>query len=244
MSHLPLVNVFEKPYEIWEERDQTFEEMRESGNYYKKVKVRCEAKICNHIDAARHMIMKVVDNKLEWFIKDYLNQSSNYKKMRGEMPSVTPKSLSEYQRKFQSANFGQVSDDINHYGKTLSDGQYLFHGGSLPIENSKSFITERPFSTTFCPQIALRNAEWAGKAYDAGEINLFVLRVANSRTKVFCFRINGTDKGHEAEVLFAAGAKITFRSKLKIKDDKVYKFIGNKEFEKRVPFYLVELDIS
>ncbi|WP_177208198.1 hypothetical protein [Pseudoalteromonas denitrificans] len=247
MNYLPLVNVFENPYELWEERDQTLEEMKLSGNFHERVKVKLEAKLFNHVDAAKHMIVKVVDNQLERFIKDYLNQSPCYKKMRSAMPSRTPKSLSDYQRRFQSTTFDQVTTDINTHGKLLSDGQCLFHGGFFPIKTGESFTTTRPFSTSFCPQIALRNAEWAGKAYDAGEVNLIVVRTVNSQTKTFCFRVNGTDKGHEAEILFAAGAKITLRSKVKIKNGKAYKACSQyagRVLEKEIPFYLVEVDIS
>lgn len=248
MNNLPLVNTFETPYELWEMRDQTLEEVMQSGNFHKRVKVKLEAKLDNHVDAAKHMLVKVVDCQLEDFIKDYLNQSSSYKKMRSEMPSQTPKSLSDYQRKFQSGTFEQVSVDIDNFGKKLSDGQYLFHGGLWPINVGKSFVTERPFSTSFCPQIALRNAEWAGKSYDAGEVNLFVLRAANTQTKTFCFRLNGTDKGHEAEVLFAAGAKMTLRSKTLITSSgnayKVCSQIVGRVLEKKIPFYLIEVDIS
>ena len=248
MNNLPLVNVFETPYELWETRPQTQEEMIQSGNFYQRVKVKLLVKLENHVDAAKHILIQVVDNQLESFIKDYLNISSHYKKMRSEMPSRTPKSLSDYQRKFQSSNFNQVSIDINNFGKNLNDGQYLFHGGLWPVTAGKSFITDRPFSTSFCPQIALRNAEWAGKAYDSNEVNLFVLRVTNPKTKTFCFKLNGTNKGHEAEVLFAAGAKLTLRSKILIKKNgKAYKAcsqIIGRTLEKEIPFYMLEVDIS
>jgi hypothetical protein len=246
MNNLPLVNVFEKPYELWEERDQTYEEMMQSDRLHRRVKVKLKAKIYNHIDAAKHMIVKGVDNQLEEFIKNYLDQSPSYKKMRKEMPSKTPAVLSNYQRMFESSTFDQVSVEINNHGKVLSDGQYLFHGGFLPIMNvGESFITVRPFSTSFCPQIALRNAEWAGKAYDAGEVNLLVVRTVNSRTKTFCFKMKGTDKGHEVEVVFSAGATITLRSKVQVNYGTAYKS-GNtgQHLEKEIPYYLVEVDIS
>lgn len=249
MSNLPLVNTFEIPCELWETRNQTYEEMIESGDLHKIVKVRLEAKIENHLDAAKYILIKEVDRRLECFIKDSLNSSPDYRKMRREMPSQTPLSLSNYQRKFQSNTFEQVSADIKTYGKILSDGQYLFHGGLWPVTAlGGCFVTDRPFSSSFCPQIAIRNAEWGGKAYDAGELNLFVLRATNPRTKTFCFRLNGTDKGHEAEVLFAAGAILTLRNKTLIKNNGVaYKtcsqYIGN-VIKKEIPFYLLEVDIT
>lgn len=246
MNNLPLVNIFEKPYELWEERNQTHQEMMHSGTLYGRVKVRLEARLANHTDAAIHMLIRVADNQLGWFIKDYLKSSPDYKQMRREMPSKTPASLSDYQRRFQASTFDQVSIDINNYGKVLSDGQYLFHGGFLPIGVGESLITERPFSTSFCPQISLRNAEWAGKAYDAGEVNLLVVRTVNSKTKAFCFRMSGTDKGYELEVLFAAGAKIILRKKTKINYGNAYKFcpMSHRELKKEIYFYLVEVDIS
>ena len=248
MKDLPLVNVFEKPYELWDTRDQTAEEMMQSGNFCERVKVKLNARIENHIEAAEHMLLKTADIQLERFIKDYLNNSIDFKNMRKEMPSQTPKSLSEFQRKFQSSSFRQVTRDINMIGKKLSEGQCLFHGGLWPREVGESFVTSRPFSTSFCPQIALRNAEWAGKAYDAGEINLLVIRVVNPQTNVFCFRIKGTQKGHEAEVLFATGAQLILRKKTLIKSNglayNVCRQIPGRTLEKQIPFFLVEADIS
>ncbi|MBW3516836.1 hypothetical protein KO537_19300 [Shewanella sp. NKUCC01_JLK] len=247
MNKLPLLNVFEKPYELWEVRNQTPEEMMQSGCMFKRIKVKLKARLHDHVDAAKHMILEGTDNQLERFIKDYLKKSASFKEIRSQMPSKTPKSLSDYQRRFQRATFEQVSIDINNCGKILSDDQYLFHGGLLPINIGESFITERPFSTSFCPQIALRNAEWGGKAYDAGEVNLCVLRTVSSQTKTFIFRLNGTDKGHEVEVLFAAGAKITLRNKVEIRNCNVYKACRlhpGRLLKKEIPFYLVEVDIS
>lgn len=248
MNNLPLVNIFEIPCELWETRSQTLKEMMESGDLHKVVNVRLEAKIENHLDAAMYILIKEADRRLECFIKDYLNSSPDYHNMRREMPSQTPLSLSNYQRKFQSNTFEQVSADIETYGRILSDGQYLFHGGLWPVTaQDGSFVTNRPFSSSFCPQIAIRNAEWGGKAYDAGELNLFVLRATNPKTKTFCFRLNGTDKGHEAEVLFAAGAKLTLRSKTFIKHGLAYKVCSQGTgniIKKQIPFYLLEVDIA
>ncbi|NVH51866.1 hypothetical protein HU985_13270 [Photobacterium damselae subsp. damselae] len=223
------------------------EEMMLSGDFYKRINVRLEAKLDNHFDAAKHMLLKLEDNQLESFIKSYLNSSSSYKAMRAEMPSQTPILLSQYQRIFKGVDLQKVSKLVDYYGKKLTNGQHLFHGGLWPASENHSFITSRVFSTSFCPQIALRNAEWCGKAYDAGEVNLFVLRVVNSKTKAFCFRQNGTNKGHELEILFSAGATLTLRSKTFIREAKVYKSCRHdygRVLEKNVPFYVLEVDIS
>lgn len=72
--------------------------------------------------------------------------------------------------------------------------------------------TERPLSSSFCPQVALRNADHKGKGYDAGRIDLLVLRATNPRTNVFAYKRKGTNLGHGNEVLFAARANLTLTS--------------------------------
>ncbi|MGU3847378.1 hypothetical protein ACVZHT_38210, partial [Vibrio diabolicus] len=81
-------------------------------------------------------------------------------------------------------NQSDVDADINSIGKTLSDGQFLFHGGLWFSSCENEVTLRKPFSTSFCPQVALRNAEWRGKAYDQGQIDLLVLRVSNPKTNV------------------------------------------------------------
>ena len=46
------------------------------------------------------------------------------------------------------------------------------------------------------------------KAYDAGVIDLLVLKVTQPYTRVFSYKIKGTEKGNEKEVLFSSGAKL------------------------------------
>lgn len=248
MKTLPVVNIFNSSYELWSKRDATFDEIKESGNIHLMIKERLLLKICNHIDAAKYIISKQHDDAFEDFIETQLDTSIEFNNMRGEMPSQTPKSLSDHQIKYQEHNFHMVSSDINHIGKKLSTGQILYHGGFWPEYYGEEFVTNRPFSTSFSPQMALRNAHWRGKSYDADEINLFVLRVTTPKTNVFTYRIKGTDKGHEKEILFAAGARLTLKSKTLIeKNTMVYKVNPQNTLqvlEKEVPSYMLEVDIS
>ncbi|MBL0612279.1 hypothetical protein JD508_18805 [Aeromonas jandaei] len=246
---LPLVNVFNTPYELWTKRRATFEEIQESGNIHLMIKEKRIVRICNHIDAAKYILSKQHDESFENFIETQLIQSTDFNNMRGAMPPQTPKSLSDYQRRYRPHTFLLVSSDINNVGKTLSEGQILFHGGFWPNPSIGSeIITSRPFSTSFSPQMALRNANWNGKAYDAGEINLFVLRVVSPKTKAFIFRIKGTEKGHEKEVLFSSGAKLTLKRKELIDATTVaYKVDPNNNINllsKPAPSYILEVDIS
>lgn len=110
-------------------------------------------------------------------------------------------------------------------------------------------MVEHLISTTFCPQIALRNAEFNGKAYDENEINIFILKITNAQTKVFSFNFKqkGTNFSHEKEILFASKANIKIIQKTKIiENKKVSKYDKEtcKNLEKTVPAYITEVEIS
>ncbi|HFC8494433.1 TPA: hypothetical protein ACFP3Z_000630 [Neisseria subflava] len=232
MNSLPIVDVFETPYEIWTYRNATLDEgiqhLQEYGRPIFQVRDKLEKSISNAYEAAVHMALIGADNALEDHINKALNSSSNFKIWRQTMPSKTPIQLTNYQRKHTFDN--SVVQEINKIDCILSDGQFLFHGGCWMGENSigTEYITSSPFSTSFCPQVALRNAEWGGKAYDAGVIDLLVLKVTQPDTRVFSYKIKGTDKGNEKEVLFSSDAKLKLISSETIRCDyKVCKVIPN-----------------
>ncbi len=156
------------------------------------------------------------------------------------MPSRTPAEISCYQKDYQKCDLSAVSSAIDQSGSLLSREQYLFHGGLWP--GGKSFITSRPLSTSLCPQVALRNAEHKGKAYDAGRLDLLVLRVVDPATKAFVFKRKGTNLGHECEVLLASNACLTLTNQTQIRDD----YMAAK-FDcpiKKIPVYVLDVDVS
>ncbi|MCP4116454.1 MAG: hypothetical protein GY737_13800 [Desulfobacteraceae bacterium] len=247
MQNLPIVNIFSEPYEIWSMRSPTIDEMMERGLHC-QIKDRLIAKIHNHYEAATHTLLNCGCTRLDDLIKEELNNSSSFKRMREMMPSRTAQQLSDFQNKFQSTHFDSVSNIVYRDGKRLAEGQILYHGGFWSGAIGQEFVTERPLSTSFSPHMACQNANWAGKSYDAGELHLIILRVVNPQASAFCFRINGTNKGHEKEVLFETGARLTLRSKTLIKSDGVaYKacdIYAGKVLNKTIPFYVLEMDVS
>ncbi|HCG7383863.1 TPA: hypothetical protein NJ378_004723 [Vibrio parahaemolyticus] len=246
MKTMPLVNVFQTPYEVWDIRRPTHEEMLAGKTGLQKT--RLIAKISNHFEAAKYELLNRGCTRLDQHIEDVLNSSIEYKGMRELMPSQTDQTLSDFQNKFQSIHFENVSNIVQRDGKKLVSGQILYHGGFFDRNLNEEVITTRPLSTSFSPHMACQNAEWRGKAYDSGELHLMMFRVVNPQTKAFCFKIKGTNKGHEKEVLFASGAKLVLRKKTLIKNDgTAYKacdqYAGN-VLKKSIPFYLLEIDIS
>ncbi|MEF2974766.1 hypothetical protein V3473_27320 [Pseudomonas aeruginosa] len=210
LMSLPFVDTFVPPYQKWEMRRPSFEEMLSSGNPHMWIRVRLEATVANAHDAATYMGRVGADNGLGDSINRALDNSVAYKHWRQAMPSKTPDALSRYQKSYPNCDFAQVSAEIEGIGQVLSEGQCLFHAGLWP--GGDRLTTDRPLSSSFCPQVALRNADHKGKGYDAGRIDLFVLRATNPRTNVFAYKRKGTNLGHENEVLFAAGANLTLTS--------------------------------
>jgi len=217
------INVFEKPYEHWEMRNPSDQEMKEhleqTGQFLSFVKGHLKNRVDNHFEAAKHIMLEGADNGLESFIDNNLQASPAFKALRNCMPSKTPKSIADYQQRYPNCDFLKVTENIESLGTTLVGGSFLFHGGFWQKEWGSVIKTNKPLSTSFCPQVALRNAEWKGKAYDSGEIHLFVLNVVNPQTKVFALRIRGTNLGREKEVLFSSGATLTLRNKALVKSD-------------------------
>lgn len=237
---LPLVDTFFHPYEAWEERNATYEEALAASNPHLRIKVRLNASVSNAHKAAMYMAGVGADNGLGRFIEDALDDSAEYASWRRAMPSKTPSELSRYQKSYPKCNFEQVSREIEAIGQILSEGQCLFHAGLW--HGGNRLVTDRPLSTSFCPQVALRNADHMGKAYDADRIDLFVLRATNPRTKVFAYRRKGTNLGHESEVLFATGAELLLRSRDLVNTNYPAGKYGYPE--KRISVYVLAVDIS
>ncbi|WP_324011660.1 hypothetical protein [Aeromonas hydrophila] len=246
---LPLVNVFSNVYIKKSYRDRTDDECLEFLKNNENISTTVADKVKECIwfakEAADYICRVGIDDELDTFIEQELKKNINYAKMIWSMPPKTPSVLLNYKTSSNNVDLLEVDREIDIHGKYLSNGQYLFHGG-----NWDSFIdvlenTSRPLSTSFCPQIALRNAEWGGKAYHAGKVDLLVLKVTNPKTKAFVYN-NKISKAIEKEVLFSSGAKLLLKKKETMK---YHHYVGASDgswgtLEKIVPYSLIEVDIS
>ena len=206
---LPVVNVFDDHYEVTSDKKiNPFRDNQIPLNIEEEKKKQGKLIIDSHLDAAKHIVNKVIDNKLEAHIDRFLGNSEAYSKWLESMPKIFPLVLKNYQSSFPRYNKEELELEMEKLNTTLSDGQYLFHGGQWPNSKENEIILENSFSTSFCPQVALRNAEHRGKGYTQNHIDLFVLRTVQSDTKVFAYDQNKSDFGHEKEILFAKGAKL------------------------------------
>lgn len=244
---LPIVRPFGQPYEAWTSRDATYDEMlasMQAGQCSLLVDDQLIARIGNEYQAAEYMAACGVDNGLEFHIDRVLAEDLGYQQWLSAMPDVMPTALEAYQHEYPLDDYSQVDLAIHNHCASLSPGQLLFHGGYISFPLDGTLVTTRPFSSTFCPQVALREAEWRGKAYDAGLVCLYLLRVCSSDSKVFVFDPAASDKGNEKEVLFASGATLILRSASILRTDyKVQRWKDMRTESKPVNFTLCEVDV-
>lgn len=245
-----VVNVLATPYQEWSKRRTTEEEKSEllkQGLHpmeVLEVDDKLVLTVASHREAAVHMLNRAVDNGLENHIDTALATSTKFRALRDSMPLDEPEALSAYQSEYPNHDEARADEAIKTHGVEMTEGQILFHGGLWASENP-AIITSRPFSTSFCPQVALRNAEFRGKAYDDDRVDLMVVRVTQPKTKAYVFG-RESDHGHEKEVVFASGAQVTRVTETYVADVTVGKVVpGTTRVEtKKVPGYLVEIEIS
>lgn len=244
-----VVDVFRTPYENWSKRRTSIEEAMDlvknrgfSLIEALEVNDKCIAVVSTHFQAASYILRQGADNGLENHIDRALDASVEYSALRDLMPKDEPEALSSYQSRFLENDWLEADKAIKAHGVEIAEGQFLFHGGYWPYESS-SLITSRPFSTSFCPQVALRNAEWKGKAYDAGRVDLMVICVAQPKTKAYAYGRNGSH-GNEKEIVFASGSQLTRLSETWVANVTEYKMASNlRPIEKVVPAYVIEAEI-
>jgi hypothetical protein len=244
MYILPLVSTFATPYEAWSSRIATHEEIisehKRLGYFTTSINDQLIAKVNTPFEAAKYIAFVGADNGLGTHINSALDSCPNYASWKKAMPPATPYALKKYQKEYPFYDSNAVSREINTVNAKLSVGQTLFHAGLWP-RDTNVLITDRPLSTSFCPQVALRNAEHGAKAYDANRIDLFVLNVTEPCTNVYAFKRKGTNMGHENEVLFAAGASLSLKSKTCINDQ--YLACKYDMPNKKISVYVLEIDI-
>lgn len=199
--------MFRVPYEEWSYRDKTIEEMRETRQFSGMIKDYLIDTVTNHEEAAYYALKYSHNNQFQQHIDAMLNESPEYASLRHLMPKNDPSALVSYQNRCTEEDKVFADRAIKKYGTTLASGQILYHGGYWKDSTCLEITTKRPFSTSFCPQIAVRNAEWDGKAYNNGAIHLFILKVLKPKSLAYIFSRDG-EKGYEKEVVFESGTKI------------------------------------
>ncbi|MGI2859788.1 hypothetical protein ACRTDL_16545 [Shewanella algae] len=139
-----------------------------------------------------------------------LDKSTQVRMGKAAMPYLyAVPALHKYRDKPRICDLEAANIEITQHGSFMHPGQILFHGGQWPIHNNQ-IVTDKPFSTSFCPQIA------AWHAYNALLPNpnpnpvILILRVSeHCNKKAYVFKNGGAGMANEREVLFEKGAVIS-----------------------------------
>lgn len=246
--NLPIIDPFSPiPFQKWSQRNLSVDEMMEvqrtTGRIAYTANDQLLAEVHTPLEAAHYIVQEGADNSLGAFINNALDAPGAHKVWRDQMPGRTPPGIAKYQSQYPYYDRAAVDAEVHTHGVFLPVGQVLFHGGLWPIGANSMLTTTEPFSTSFCPQVALRNGEHWGKAYNAGEIHLFAVRIENPSVRAFVFRRRGTNQGHENEVLFASGIQLRLINKTLIRND--YPASGGFDTPRiQIPAYVLEVGLS
>lgn len=197
--------------------------------------------ITSLLDAAHVLAFAGANGDIAWHIENELKNGGEYAKWRGKMPLSTPQVLLNYQQLYpiSQTQMTLTNKEIIKHRIMIPHGQILFHGGQWKGMKAVTQLSA-PFATTFCPQVAMREAEHSGKAYNEGYIDLMVITVVDPQVKAFVFDMEEPEKGNELEVLFEAGAKIEVIRRTVMGHN--YPVYGDPQ--KEITTYLVEATLS
>ncbi|BDU37348.1 hypothetical protein [Vibrio nigripulchritudo] len=241
---LPLVSPFIVPYEVWLTREPTWDERRTSlattGRSCGQIKVSRVAVIKSEIEAANRICNVKYDPSLRQHVNTQLDSLASYKAWMQATNWECPDSLITYQQNYPNYDIAVVEDDIKSFGLVLSEGQVLFHAGAWPAGQT-TFQTTEPFSTSFCPEAAFRNAEHKAKAYNAGKLDLLVITVKSTSANVFPYPRVG-QFAHENEVLFSSGITLTKVNSSTV--DTNFRVIKDEYSDKYVAVSVVEVELT
>ncbi|MDV8155631.1 hypothetical protein [Acinetobacter bereziniae] len=251
---LPLIHLFtfSNPYKIYKFERLRIDEIL-NGNFSEEEKIfgkkQLEKTIFTPVDAAMHILDVGADNTIDHYIEKNVSETKEFRHWRNTMPSKIPAHIQRYQNIYSSVDLNQVTKEIDQIGCIPPENQVLFHGGNiLNVTNLyKSTKLSRPLSTTFCPQVALRDAEHLGKIYDSGVVYLYVLTVIKPKTNIYVYRHKSRNNlSKEKEVLFSAGASICITRIRKMSSNYECSKYDNygRRLSKLVPAYVVEATIS
>ncbi|ELB2891608.1 hypothetical protein QNE97_001105 [Vibrio alginolyticus] len=161
---------------------------------------------------------------LTHLIQKKLSCNSSYALACQGMPYLKDvPALSKYRKTPSKSDWIEVEREIGTFGKPLSSGQVLFHGGVYPRDENgvpcSEFSANRPLSTTLCAQVAAIHAGY----HQPNEIWIITVS-ANSKTNAFVYRNSSRQThGHETEFLLSSNAFFTLIAIEKFLNHTVYK---------------------
>lgn len=247
MNVLPIIDLFDKPYQSQSERqisvnEQYLQQMRDYRSKKRngeKCDVPDRSKIspitipATYITGMEEIVKHLVLQKRD--LQAQLNDNSTYQQWISSMPTNTNNLLTYKALKVREKRellYSQINQEINYI---LTENQILFHAGIL-LPSTDPLTLNYPLSTSLCPATALavakNNAINNPQLLKHGQIDFLILKVKNPATKVFVY-----NAPLEPEVLFASGATLK-----KIKDRE--EITEEQLYDQKLPLYFHFYEIS
>lgn len=117
----------------------------------------------------------------------------------------TPDALVVRRNKYPQRDDNAVDAAIKGEGGVLSQGQVLYHGGSLPDGDNQ---ISRPLSTSLSPTVAYNDAIRHLDLYTDKKIRLYVLKAVDDSVPAYLYESKRSGLGHELEVLIGSGVHV------------------------------------
>jgi hypothetical protein len=167
-----------------------------------------EVRINNHLEFLLHTISNYSNSGAVNSFRCNLLSSSEFAEIKRLTPYLKDiPSINQYRNIQQRANLQNVDVEIKGFGSVLPAGQTIFHGGSLSI--NKPFITSKPLSLTYCPEIALWHADNDLLPERNPNPVVWILKVDHDfDKKAVIFKKGGSNMANEFEVLIESGVTI------------------------------------
>ncbi|WP_248460574.1 hypothetical protein [Parasaccharibacter sp. TMW 2.1888] len=199
-------------------------------------------------------------NNINWggsIFRELLNNNIPYKEIFDKNTHNKSYHLEEYKNAYtcyckshMESNFSELDAAIEKCGSFLSEGQILFHAGTLknangsPLNTGSTMRLYRPLSTSFSPEPAYNNALHKSKAYDNVEICLIKITIKSQNIKAYVY--GDGEFNHEFEVIIKSGPNIIINNIKTINHIKVEKMLDPtvRPLENWVPYKFIEASIE
>lgn len=158
-------------------------------------------------DSPESAAIGVVQGQYSNYISSHSENSAKKQvsKNRKLFSTRTPDALVVRRNKYSQRDDSAVDKAIMGEGGVLSQGQVLYHGGSLPDGDNQ---ISRPLSTSLSPTVAYNDAIRHLDLYTDKKIRLYVLKAVDDKVPAYLYESKRSGLGHELEVLIGSGAHV------------------------------------
>lgn len=209
MTHLPLIDLYPISDSPPDERERLYHEAALKNNWPTRP-LGVQQTVRNARDFVLHTLGHYVGSGVVNEFRRQLHVHPQLRQAKAAMPYLKDSApLKEYQRASGKFTADTLNTEVRHFGRFIAPGQVLFHGGSCRPSEVATFVTNKPLSTSLCPQIAAWHAYNDLLPAPNPAPAIWILSAPYGNRKAVVYRKGGAGMEHEQEVLIEAGSTIS-----------------------------------